>query len=92
MSARLRTPVGARPEQARISLRTSSGSSSPFSGDPETYVVERYTRDGDELRFTGEVHDPRFYDEPYVVNGHWIFAPDGEIWEYECIPEFGGIE
>lgn len=64
----------------------------PFSGDPETYVIERYTRNGDELSFTGEVHDPRYYESPYVVNGHWDFAPDGEIWEYECIPEFGGVE
>ncbi len=64
----------------------------PFSGEEDTYVVERYTRDGDVLTFTGEVHDPRYYEEPYVVNGRWNFAPDGEIWEYECIPEFGGIE
>ncbi len=64
----------------------------PFSGDPGAYVVERYSRDGDELSFRGEVHDPRYYEEPYVVGGHWDFAPDGEIWEYECIPEFGGIE
>jgi hypothetical protein len=64
----------------------------PFSGDEDTYVVERYTRDGDVLTFTGEVHDARYYEEPYVVNGRWNFAPDGEIWEYECIPEFGGVE
>ena len=64
----------------------------PFSGEEDTYVVERYTRDGDVLTFTGEVHDPRYYEEPYVVNGRWNFAPDGEIWEYECIPEFGGVE
>lgn len=64
----------------------------PFSGDKNTYVVERWSRDGDVLSFTGEVHDPTYYEEPYVVNGRWDFAPDGEIWEYECIPEFGGIE
>lgn len=64
----------------------------PFSGDPEAYVIERYRRDGEELSFRGEVHDPRYYEEPYVVNGHWDFAPEGEIWEYECIPEFGGIQ
>ena len=63
----------------------------PFSGYPETYVVERYTRDGDVLAFTGEVYDPRYYEQPYVVNGRWSYAPDGEIWEYECIPEFGGV-
>ena len=64
----------------------------PFSGDENTYVVERWWREGDVLRFTGAVHDPTYYEEPYVVNGLWNFAPDGEIWEYECIPEFGGIE
>jgi len=63
----------------------------PFSGDENTYVIERYTRDGDMLTFRGEVHDPTYYEEPYVVNGRWSFAPEGEIWEYECIPEFGGI-
>jgi hypothetical protein len=64
----------------------------PFSGDEDTYVIERYSRDGDELSFRGEVYDPTNYSEPYVVNGHWEFAPDGEIWEYECIPEYGGVQ
>lgn len=64
----------------------------PFSGDENTYVVERWSRDGDVLAFTGEVHDPTYYEEPYVVHGRWNYAPDGEIWEYECIPEFGGIQ
>jgi hypothetical protein len=64
----------------------------PFSGDEDAYVIERYTRDGDELSFRGEVHDPVNYTQPYVVNGHWEFAPDGEIWEYECIPEYGGVQ
>ena len=64
----------------------------PFSGDENTYVLERWTRDGDVLSFTGEVHDPTFYETPYVVHGRWNYAPDGEIWEYECIPEFGGIQ
>jgi len=64
----------------------------PFSGDENTYVIERWSRDGEVLTFTGEVHDPTYYEAPYVVNGRWNFAPDGEIWEYECIPEFGGIQ
>ncbi len=64
----------------------------PFSGDEGAYVIERYRRDGDALTFTGEVHDPTYYEEPYVVNGRWNSAPDGEIWEYECIPEFGGLQ
>jgi hypothetical protein len=63
----------------------------PFSGDARTYVVERWSRDGNVLTFRGEVHDPTYYEEPYVVNGRWDFAPKGEIWEYECIPEFGGV-
>ena len=64
----------------------------PFSGDEDTYVIERWWREGDVLQFTGEVHDPTYYEEPYVVGGRWNHAPDGEIWEYECIPEYGGIE
>jgi hypothetical protein len=64
----------------------------PFSGDESAYVVERWSRDGDELNLTGEVHDATNYEKPYVVNGHWTFAPDGEIWEYECIPEYAGVK
>ena len=64
----------------------------PFSGNEDAYVVERWSRDGDVLSFTGEVHDPTNYEKPYVVNGRWDFAPKGEIWEYECIPEFGNIK
>ena len=63
----------------------------PFSGDENAYVIERWSRDGDVLTFTGEVYDPTNYEEPYVVNGRWDFAPEGEIWEYECIPEFAGV-
>ncbi len=63
----------------------------PFSGDENTYVEERWSRDGDVLTMRGEVHDPTYYEEPYVVNARWEFDPDGEIWEYECIPEFGGV-
>lgn len=64
----------------------------PFSGDENTYVVERWSRDGDVLMMRGEVHDPTYYEEPYVVNARWEFDPNGEIWEYECIPEFGGLD
>jgi len=64
----------------------------PFSGDENAYVVERWFRDGDVLTMRGEVHDPTYYEEPYVVNARWELDPDGEIWEYECIPEYAGVE
>ena len=64
----------------------------PFSGDEHTYVIERLSRDGNVLNLTAEVHDPTYYEEPYVMHGRWDFAPKGEILEYECIPEFGGVQ
>ena len=63
----------------------------PFSGAEDAYVVERYTRSGDELTFTAEIHDPTYYEEMIARNRRWSFAPDGEIWEYDCNPEFGDV-
>ena len=68
-----------------------TGSGRPFSGDDRTYVIERYTRSEGVLTMTAEIHDPAYYAETYVMNGLWNFAPDGEIWEYECDPEFGDV-
>ena len=61
----------------------------PFSGDEHTYVIERYTRTGDELALEAEVHDPTFYEKPYAIEFGWDLAPDAEIWTYECDPRFG---
>ena len=63
----------------------------PFSGLENTYVIERYTRVGDELSLAVEVFDPTNYEEPYLMKRGWKFAPDGEIWEYDCNPEFGNV-
>ena len=63
----------------------------PFSGDEANYVIERYTRSGDVLTFTAEIHDARNYEEPYVMHGRFNFTPDGEIWEYACNPDFGEV-
>lgn len=63
----------------------------PFSGDEDTYAIERYARSGDVLTFTAEVYDPTNYEELYVTTGRWNFAPDGEIWEYECNPDYGEV-
>ena len=61
----------------------------PFSGDERTYVIERYTRTGDELVLEAEVHDPAFYEKPYAIEFGWDLVPDAEIWTYECDPKFG---
>ena len=61
----------------------------PFSGDEHTYVIERYTRIGDELKMEALVHDPTFYQEPHAIEFRWVFAPDKEIWTYACDPRFG---
>ena len=63
----------------------------PFSGDPETYVIERYDFDGDEFSLTAEVFDPRYYEEPYVIRSARTREPDGVILEYECYPEYSGF-
>ncbi len=63
----------------------------PFSGADDTYVIERYTRTGDVLAFSAEIYDPTYYEEPYPMEGEWGLTPDGEIWEYECFPEFGYV-
>ena len=63
----------------------------PFSGAEDTYVIERYTRAGDVLSMTAEIHDPTYYQAPYVMRYSWAFAPDAEIWEYACDPEFGDV-
>lgn len=62
----------------------------PFSGDPESYVIERYAFDGDEFTLTAEVFDPRYYEDPYVIRGYRERTPDGMIFEYECYAEFNG--
>ncbi|MGI9258042.1 MAG: hypothetical protein ACR2QQ_04340 [Gammaproteobacteria bacterium] len=64
----------------------------PFSGDENTYVIERYTRSDDVLSMVAEIFDPTFYEEIYVMNSRWSFSPDGEIWDYECNPEFGAVD
>jgi len=63
----------------------------PFSGDEESYVIERYSFDGDEMTLVAEVFDPRYYEEPYVIRGHRTLDPDGMILEYECYAEFSGF-
>ena len=63
----------------------------PFSGDPETYVIERYTFSGDQFTYIAEVFDPRYYEEPYVLSGARELAPDGMIMEYECYSEYSGF-
>ena len=62
----------------------------PFSGDPESYVIERYAFDGDEFTLTAEVFDSRYYEDPYVIRGYRERTPDGMIFEYECYAEFNG--
>lgn len=63
----------------------------PFSGDPEAYVIERYTFEDDEMVLTAEVYDPRYYEEPYIIRSHRELSPDTMILEYECYPEFSGF-
>lgn len=63
----------------------------PFSGDPDSYVIERYVFDNGDMTLTAEVFDPKYYLEPYVIRSHRVLAPDGVILEYECYAEYSGF-
>jgi hypothetical protein len=62
----------------------------PFSGDPDTYIIERYDFVGDRFSMTAEIFDPRYYEDPYVIHSYRERAPDSMIFEYECLAEFNG--
>jgi hypothetical protein len=64
----------------------------PFSGDEHTYLMERWSRDGNVLTSIASVYDPTYYMEPYVMKGRWEFTPNEPIMEYECILEYGNIQ
>ncbi len=63
----------------------------PFSGDPETYVIEHHAFDDDDFTLTAEVFDPRYYAEPYVIRSARTRNPDGMILEYERFAEYSGF-
>ncbi len=71
-------------------LMNTSGRS--FSGADDTFVIERYTRDGDTLALVAAVHDPTFYTATYVIRNEWSLDPEGQIWEYHCDPSFGDVD
>ena len=63
----------------------------PFSGDEDSYMIERYDFNGDEVTMTAEVFDPTYYEEPYLIRGQRRLDPDGMIFEYECRSEFSAF-
>ena len=63
----------------------------PFSGNSDTYTIERYTFTDDEMMYTAEVYDPTYYEEPYTFSGGRELAPNGMILEYECYSEYSGF-
>jgi len=64
----------------------------PFAGPDGAYLVEHYRREGNELIFDAIAYDDENYEEPYVITGRRKLNPHGEIYEYECYPEYGGME
>ena len=64
----------------------------PSSGDTDSYSIERYTFDGDEMNLSAEVFDPRYYAEPYQILARRSRNADGMIFEYECYAEYSGAE
>jgi hypothetical protein len=64
----------------------------PFSGDSDSYTIERYSFDGDEMNLSAEIFDPRYYAEPYQIVARRSRTADGMIFEYECYAEYSGAE
>ena len=64
----------------------------PFAGPKGAHLIEHYRREGDTLIFDAIVHDEENYAESYVIRGRRKLNPDGEIFEYECYPEYGGMD
>ncbi len=64
----------------------------PFSGPDGGYLIEHYRREGDALIFDAIVHDEEHYQEQYVIKGRRKLNSEGVIFEYECYPEYGGME
>ncbi len=64
------------------------GGSTPMSR--EARVIERYWREPGELDLQHEleVHDPVNYTEPFVMGREWIWDPNEEIREWNCV-DFG---
>ena len=56
----------------------------------EKKVIERYTRsaDGQTLHVEFGIEDPEFLDEPYVREREYRYAPNQEIYDFECEPEY----
>ena len=51
-------------------------------------VLERYTREGEELRATVTVEDPMFLRKPTSYSTRWLPAPKGyQLAAFECDPE-----
>ncbi len=64
----------------------------PFAGANGGYLIEHYRREDDALIFDAIVHDEENYEEPYVITGRRKLNPQGAIYEYECYPEYGGMD
>ncbi len=56
----------------------------------QKYLIERYTRsdDGQYLRVEYVVEDPEYLSEPHTRAREWIWAPELELYEFECEPEY----
>lgn len=54
---------------------------------PEARVTERYWREPgtNDLEMELTVDDPTNYTETFVVGRKWVWAPDEELQEYECV-------
>ena len=62
-----------------------------YNGIPSSQqkrVLERYWREGDELKVTVTVEDLLFLREPASYTTQWIPAPAGyKLQKYDCDPE-----
>jgi hypothetical protein len=52
-------------------------------------LIERYNRnpDGEHLRVEFVVDDPEYLSEPHMRAREWIWAPELELYDFDCQPE-----
>ena len=55
-------------------------------------VIERYTRrdDGQVLHLEFTIEDPDYLTENYTRGREYRYAPDQELYKFECEPEYAG--
>jgi len=70
-----------------------SGNGNGVPGGAEKHVVERYalSADGALIEVDVFLEDPEYLAEPFVGSVQWGYAPEFELYRYECDPEISSL-